>query len=352
MRALVALTCILASAVWPYAASAQPVGGLIVIPHPASRIGLSYFKLAARPGRSQIAGTIELRNTTARALSVRVTAVDGRTLDTLGSSYVSASTPAHGPTLWLRLSRRTVTVGPGGRAVVAVSVRVPRRAATGDYLTGVSIEALHQHARDLQQGGVTTASTLRYAIGVEVSLPGPRHPLIRFTGARLESRPAGLTFLLDARNSGNVILPGVYGRVRIARGGHVVLSRSIAAGTFLAGTAISYPLPAFGQRPAEGTRYSISAWMRYHGGIARLQTSLTFGEHDAIAQASYSTPARAGTHGGTAWWKTAMLVAAILYGACTTVVLLRRRSRERARAAADAGPKRDETLRPRVGPGR
>jgi hypothetical protein len=104
-----------------------------------------------------------------------------------------------------------------------------------------------------------------------------------------------------------------------------VISQTIAAGTFVAHTKIGYPVNAFRETPSEGTHYRISAWMRYRGGIARLNTIVTFGHRAAVAQQQYGgPPAQAG---GTAWWKIAGIVAAVLYGLVTTVLLLRRRTR-------------------------
>jgi hypothetical protein len=51
-----------------------------------------------------------------------------------------------------------------------VVVLVPRSARPGDYLAGVSVEALGQNAETATHG-VSIASTVRYAIGVEVT-PG------------------------------------------------------------------------------------------------------------------------------------------------------------------------------------
>jgi hypothetical protein len=163
---------------------------------------------------------------------------------------------------------------------------------------------------------------------VEVSIPGPRHPLIRFTGAEIQRQPAGLTFLLKARNPGNTILQGVHGWVAITRGAHVVLSRPIEAGTFVTHTSIAYPVPAFQQTPTQGTRYRIVAWMRYAGGIARLDTYVAFGHRQAAIAKQYAhAPASAG--GGTPWWEIAGALAVILYALGTTILLLwRRRERE------------------------
>ncbi|MEA2201077.1 MAG: hypothetical protein QOI89_1673 [Solirubrobacteraceae bacterium] len=327
---LAALAAVLSAAAGLYPgepALAAPPSGLIVVPRPASQPALSYFKLQAQPGSVGRAGVIELRNPTSRRLRVVLSPVDGETLGTLGSGYAPPGSRAHRSALWLQLQRRAVALSPGASTAVPVSATVPALAKPGDYLSGVSIEALDQRSRAVKRRGVSIASISRYAIGVEVSIPGPRHPLIQFTGARIQRQPAGLTFLLLARNPGNVVLQGVHGYVRITRAGKAVVSQPIGSGTFVTQTNIAYPVNAFREAPAEGTRYRITAWMRYQGGIARLDTGVTFGHRQAVIQRQYAHGPSAPS-GGTAWWKIAGVAAAILYGLFTTILLLRRRRRE------------------------
>jgi hypothetical protein len=320
------LLTVIAAGLWGAlpALSAVP-SGLVVVPHTASASGLSYFKVSTRPGSAAQAGTIELRNPTAKLLRVVLAPVDGETLSTLGSSYAPPGSRPHGSTLWLHVPTHAVTLSPGATVVVPVSVVVPAGARPGDYLSGVSVEALDQRSQTVKRKGVAIASVARYAIGTEVSLPGPRHPLIQFTGARIERQPAGLAFALMARNSGNVILQGVHGQVRVTRAGRAVVSQAIEAGTFVANTNIAYPVHAFRQTPPQGTHYRISAWLRYAGGIARLNTTVVFGHRAAVAQQQYGGPPA--SSGETAWWKIAAVVAVILYALGTTALLLRRRLR-------------------------
>jgi len=326
-RSLVAVLSVIAAAIALVAA--QPAlsasSGLVVIPHSASGPGLSYFKLSTQPGSAVRVGTIELRNPTSARLRVVLTPVDGETLSTLGSSYAPPSARPHGSARWLGLSKRQATLAPGSEVVVPVAVFVPQVAQPGDYLSGVSVEALDQRAHTVKQDGVSIASVSRYVIGTEVSVPGARRPLIQFTGAAIHREPAGLNFTLLARNSGNAILQGVHGQVRITRAGHVVVSQPIEPGTFVAHTSIAYPVNAFRQTPTEGTHYGIDAWMRYPGGIARLRTTVTFGHRAAVEQQQYGGPSAAGE--GTAWWKIAGVIAAIVYGLATTALLVRRRIR-------------------------
>lgn len=310
---------------WAPPAQSAAASGLLVIPHPASPTGLSYFKLKARPRQLEQAGAIEVRNPTPRSLRVVLAAVNGETLSTLGSSYGRPGAPSHGSTRWLRLSKRSVTLRPGQSTLVAVSVTAPAGSKPGDYLAGVSVEALNQPVRRAARSAISIASVVRYAIGVETTLPGARHPRIRFTGASVQHQPAGLTFLLDANNSGNVILQGVHGWVHITRAGRTVVSRPIEAGTFVAGTSIAYPVTDYRQTPAAGTRYAITAWLRYRGGIARLNTAVSFGRPQAALQQQYGGPPVGAS--GTAWWKIALLAGGALYCLVITTLLLRRRSR-------------------------
>jgi hypothetical protein len=279
---------------------------LIVIPIPASGPSLSYFKLSIGHGRLAQVGTIGLRNPTGKPLRVALDPVAGKTIDTLGSTYGLPGSAGHGPGSWVQLGRRTVTLAPGATAVVPVSVLVPKSARPGDYLAGVAVEQLGQQAQSTARRGVSVASVVRYAIGVETSLPGPRHPLIQFTGARLERQPAGLAFLLDARNPGNAILQNVAGGALITRGSRVVARVPLGAGTFVTGTSIAYPILTPQERPRQGTVYRVRAYLRYVGGTARLDTLVRFGRAAALRQQLYGGPS-AGTSSGLPGWLVALL---------------------------------------------
>lgn len=316
----------------PQAAARLLSSGPVVIPRPAERPGLSYLTLTARAGRSARAGELELLNPSSRSVRLALAPVDGFTLDTLGSAYAPRGARTMGAARWLRVGRRALELPAHSRASVPVAVRIPRAAAAGDYLSGVSVEDAHQHARRTLGRGAAAVSAVRYAIGVEISVPGRRHPLIRFSGASVRREPGEVSFLLDAHNLGNEILRGVHGHVRIEHDGRILLHRAIAPGTFVAHTGIAYPVPVPGLHPAEGDRYEISAWLHYGARTARLDTTVAFGRRAAAVQRRYGGP---GGSGGSGWWKDALLVALVLYMIVTTLLLLRRR-RDGARAGTAA----------------
>ena len=303
------------------APNARSAPGLVVVPLPASGPALSYFKLAGAAGHAARAGAIELRNPTNRRLRVRLDPVAGETISTLGSTYapVGARARAGGAVGWLRLGGRLITLSPGEGLNVPVSVVVPGVARSGDYLAGVSAEALNQQSQSVKRKGVSIASVVRYAIGVEISIPGPRHPLIQFTGARSRREPAGLTFLLDARNPGNVIL--------------------------------AYPILTPRERPREGTVYRIRAFLRYAGGIARLDTRVRFGRAEALIQQAYGGPKARASSGLSAWIIAllAVLGCTLLAGVLAWYLLRGRRARERSpldvlEAALRASREREQPL--------
>jgi hypothetical protein len=329
-RIVCACTALALLATAPVASADEPV--LVVSPRPAQRTGLSYFRLTLHKGHQALAGTIELHNPSSNPVRVTLAAVDGRTLGTLGSTYSSPRTRAHGSTRWLRLGARKVTIAPHSSVAVQVVAAAPKKAKPGDYLSGISIEQLGQGATTSSAHGLSIASVVRYAIGVEVTVPGKRHPSIVFTGASLQRQPLGPVFMLLARNRGNVILQGVRGSALITRGSRVVARLPLGPGTFVSHTAIEYPVPAYGERPSEGARYRVRAVLRYKGGIARLDTDVTFGHAQAVIQRSYQ---RGGNgHGGTAWWKITGIALLAAYCVGTSALLLRKRRTARGGPSA------------------
>jgi hypothetical protein len=319
------------------AARAAISPGVIVVPTPASGPQLSFFKLTAGRGRETVAGTLNIRNPTRRRVQVLMSAVDGRTIDTLGSTYAQPGSRAHRSATWVRLGvgggiggSGAIALGPRRSVSVPVSVAVPARAAAGDYLSGVSVEALDQRAAAVRRNGISIASAVRYAIGVEVSIPGPRNPSIVFTGAELRREPAGVTFLLHARNPGNVILEDVHGGVLVTAGGRTVIAGALGPGTFVSATAIAYPVLTPGEHPRQGTRYRVRAWLQYAGGIARLDTIVMFGRAAALRQQAYGGPRAPSSGGGMAAWLIALIAVlgiALLVGLPVLLLLMLRRRR-------------------------
>jgi len=289
----------------------------------------------APPRRPLSAGTLELVNPTSAPIKVTIDPVDGMTTDTLGSAYQGTSVGEHGSTAWVRVDQRSVAIPAHSHQSVKVGMSVPASATPGDYLAGVAVEVLGQDRAARVTKGVQIGEVTRYAIGIELKLPGVRHAAIHFTGASLFREPSGLAFLLDASNYGNVILKGVHGWVRVSTGPRRVAAFPIEAGTFVSGTSIQYPVLARREDPPPGTEYRVQAELIYAGGVAYLDTRLQFSHAAAVTQQSYGgrklPHAQVGRDLGVA-----LLLLIILGGFVAVPVVLRRRRRPLSRAAGIA----------------
>lgn len=302
---------------------------VIVKVHQASGLISPYFQLSALPGRSVDAGSLELVNPASIPVRVRLDPVDGITTNTLGSAYAMTDTGEHGATTWLRLGASNVTLAPHRSENVSVLLDVPASAPPGDYLAGVSVEALGQSQRTKPTRGLAIGEIDRYAIGVETTLAGPRHPAVHFTGATVTREPGGLAFLLAARNYGNVILKDVHGWARVTDGNRVVAASTVQPGTFVSGTSISYPLLAPREQPVPGATYRVRAALYYSGGVARLDTTVQFSHAAAVTQQNYG--GRKLPQSTPLWrWIALAALALALLAAARRALLRRRRPLSRA----------------------
>jgi hypothetical protein len=203
----------------------------------------------------------------------------------------------HGPARWTRLSSRRVVLAPRGNATVVVGALPRGNAGPGDYLSGIGVQALGSPQQARVRGNVAISSVARYAVGLELQLPGPRHPLIHLTGADVRRDPAGVSFSILARNPGNVILQGVHGSALVTQGQRVAARFPLGPGTFVTGTSIAYPIPTPGEHPHQGAVYRVRAVLRYPGGVARLDTRVRFGRADALRQQAFGGPKAPGGDG-------------------------------------------------------
>lgn len=324
-RALAAAACTAATLICvPHAAAAAPGAGpqVDVGVRQASGIPAAYFTLHGLPGARARAGSLVLSNPSSRALTVHLGAVNGLTAGTLGSLYATPAQADRGSTSWLSLGAPAVVVPPHGTRSVEVAVAVPRSAAPGDYLSGVNVETVGSSRTTSPSHGLEIGEAYRYVVGVETRLAGARRPHVRFTGALVVREPSTVSFQLLATNDGNVILKNVHGSVRITQGQRQVVSETIPPGTFVSHTSIELPVPARGEHPSAGTVYRVRAELVYQGGIAYLDTLVTFSRRAARVQAQY-VPRK--HHAGLPGW----VVAAIAAGALLLLALAAYRWRRR-----------------------
>ncbi len=286
----------------------------------------NYFKVPAHPGGQTKAGTLTLTNQTDKKITVKLDPVSGMTASTLGSAYALPGTKARGAAKWLLLGSRRVILGPHARSRVPVSVQIPGGTSSGDYLAGISVEAVGSANQTKLKGNLAISQVQRYAVGVDVALPGPRHPLIRLTGVDLTREPAGVTFTVKGRNAGNVILQNVQGAATVSEGDDVVARRKMGPGTFVTDTSIAYPLLIPELRPEEGSSFKVEAFLKYRGGTARIDKTVTFGAVDAERQQEYGGPQAPSSGDGGSKLPLILLVLVIIAG-CLAALEVRRRRR-------------------------
>ena len=283
----VAIAAAIAAAAFAPPALAAAPPAMTVVVHPAAGGTGSYFTLSPSPGHPALAGTLEVRNRRNRRIVVRIDPVASLTASTLGSAYAVAAAENVGQAAWVRVPTRRLVLAPHQKVSVPVAVNTPPDVRPGDYLSGISVQALGSARVSHPRGNVAISSVQRYVVGLLSEIPGPRNPLIRITSAKVTRDPAGLTFYLHATNAGNAILQNVRGKLLITRGSRVVARTKIGPGTFVTGTSIDYPLLVQREQPRENAVYRVRAVMRYHGGIARFDSRVRFGHKAAQAQQDF-----------------------------------------------------------------
>jgi hypothetical protein len=340
--ALVAIAAVLAAAFAPSASAAAPPAMSVEV-HPASGVAGSYFTLSPKPGQPTLAGTLEVRNRSSRRIVVRLDPVGSLTASTLGSAYGTASPERSGQAAWTRIAKRRLVLAPRQKTSVPVAVATPPDVRPGDYLSGISVQAAGPGQERRLRGNIAVSSVQRYAVGLLVDIPGPRHPQIRITGAKVTREPAGLTFYLHSTNAGNAILQKVSGTMLVTRGKRTVARVKIGPGTFVTGTSIDYPLLAPREQPREGAVYRVRAVMRYQGGVARFDDRVSFGHKAAQAQQDFGGPPVADANSKPPLWLTAAGALGAIVGLVGLLLFVRRKRTpgpRRARRALEAASTR------------
>lgn len=324
-RRITFVLCALAAWAVAFAATAAAAPPqLAVTVQQASGEPVSYLTVQSDAGARSAGGTIFVTNEDHRAVTVDVSPVSAETAANLGSAYALDNEARRGAAAWLRTSVRHLSLAPGESAEVGLSVDVPAQEGDGEYLAGVSVQARGQNEGAGKDGGVAIASAQRYVVGVQVDVGSVRTPQLTFAGAEVKREPAGVTFLLEMENPGNVILQNVKGRVEVERDGRRIASMPIGPGTFVTGTTVEFPVLAENEDPPEGTDYRVRAIAHYEGGEATLDEVVTFGHEAAVRQEQFG--GRPADSGGFPWALVGAAVIGLLL--LTIVVAHRRRGRD------------------------
>ncbi|HJZ62527.1 MAG TPA: hypothetical protein VKD47_10265 [Miltoncostaeaceae bacterium] len=145
--------------------------------------------------------------------------------------------PARSAKAWLRVSPRSLTLGPGQRGTVTVVAAPPRVAAPGDH-----------HALVLLAGtGGRAAVAIRAQVGVNVivRVSGPLVRSLRVTAPRVRRVKRRRVIAVPIANRGNVVERLLRKQVTVElRRGRKLAARVAAASTIvLPGTAVTLRVP-------------------------------------------------------------------------------------------------------------
>jgi hypothetical protein len=302
------------------------------------RTPVSWFVVEGHPGRSTAVGRLLVSNPERRAVRVTIDAVRGETAQNLGSAYDLRAARPGGAAPWTRLSVRTLTIPPRSTRPVGVSLAVPAAAQAGEYLSGIAVEAGVADRRSPRKAKVALTRRLRFVVGLQANLPGPRRPHVTFDAVSVERYPSGVTFVARARNDGNMILTGVRGRMVVSRNGRTVLEQRLGPGAFVSHSVLRWGALAPREHPAEGTQYDVEAVLQYAGRTVRTTRAVSFGKRQAEVQEDYTPPsvAAAAPDAGPAPWMIGALAGGALAAVLAGLALLRLRRRRRPHSRSTA----------------
>ena len=270
MRLLIALSVALVLA--PTAAAAKPVGpifGLRAVGNPK----LGYFVYPAKAG-SVLHGAVAVTNTGDRAGSVKLYTADATTGATSGTVYLTDSAPA-GVGTWISLGSHTLTLKPSQRATVPFTVHVPAGAKAGDYVGGIVAETVLQRQGPQSSHKTNVQIKVRNLsiVAVEVNVPGPQVAKFTIGNVTVGGSQGRQQVFVHLANDGN-ILAKPKGSITIkASTGAAIQTISFRLDTFLAHTAIDYPIQLKQALPP-GT-YVASVRLTYPGAGAAGGTAMS-----------------------------------------------------------------------------
>ena len=274
-------------------------GAFTVSPAPAKDRAVTekgYFVYRLEPGGSA-RGSVLLRNTGGEPIAVELAAVDAETAQTGGSAFAPVDAEPAAVARWLSLPERSVTLRPREEKRVGFSLRVPESIEPGHHLAGIAAYVPSTRKggaaeRGEGQAGASVSVQTRYVIAVQVDVPGARTPSLAIPSVSLSEQPNGTYIGVELRNDGNVFLKPSGSLTLTDPGGKRVLSRPIEMGTFVTGTAVTYPVPWRGE-PNPG-KYAVGVELAYADGkVARYTGAIEIGA-PAPDQAAQRAPAGEG----------------------------------------------------------
>jgi hypothetical protein len=169
-------------------------------------------------------------------------AADAYSLINGGFGVRELGEPVNEPTTWLDYESSDLELQPGQQIERTFTVSVPAGTPPGQYITGLIV----QTAEPIAVGSSTMLQqTLRKALAVLITVPGPVTPEFSIGEASLRQSDVANSLLVDVTNSGNILLKPTGELVLTDAEGTELVTAPIAMGSVYAGdlTQIEVPIP-------------------------------------------------------------------------------------------------------------
>jgi hypothetical protein len=344
--AVLSLLAVLLLAPAARAAGTGPVFGLRAQGNP--KLGYFVYDLAAGTTKT---GAIIVSNTGNRAGTVKLYAADATTGRTTGTVYLT-NTPASGTGAWVQLARGSVTLAPGAHARVSFTVHVPATAKPGQFVAGIVAETRQatQAPTGKHKANVRIRIRNLTIVAVQANVPGRTVIGFKIGGVKTGGQRGFQQVLVHFANTGNHLTKPSGVVTILDSGGHNVETLPFTMDTFLAHTAIDYPMLLTKALPPGDYRAHVRLVVPGAAGVAGQTVTATpafsVSKQDVTqvftsAKPTQPTPGVVGDAAGsssTPWaWIAAAAVAALLL-ALGVFQVIRRRGRPADSAGAVALP--------------
>lgn len=164
----------------------------------------SWFVYEALPGTT-IKDKVELINQAKTTMIIRVAVLDGAVTNDGGYTLVGNKEENKDIGTWANLSDETVTLLPGARKLIDLTVHVPSNADVGSHPGGVVIWADKSSTANKKPGGMLSIVT-RVAARLYLTVPGDIVRKLDVSNVRHTLAEGVLYFNMGFRNNGNVTL--------------------------------------------------------------------------------------------------------------------------------------------------
>jgi hypothetical protein len=318
--------------------------GLNPAPGPQGQTA-SYFKLSVAPGQAATA-TIVVTNlgdktqTLALGRALGITAVNG------GIAYQATVGGCAGASCWVTGLPSRVTLAAGDRESLAFTVRVPPKTPPGQYLSGIAAEpAAASSPVKVGSNGRSSAQAIivdLVTVGVAITVGDPSTLVNRLSIRGVQGVDEGSVARLNLSvyNTGRTFSGGA-GQASCQAAGHSHSYR-LYANTVLPGDheIVSVNTPGL----PEGATVSCAIQLRYGTSqVLRWAGSVAIPSAAPVERIIHTGPgayAEIPSSGGIPVWAIILMVLGglILITLWGTILLRRRRSRNRSDSPSDQGP--------------